>query len=232
VIVVKTSWKTRIGIGATAALSAVMLALGSPAYATEGSAPPEPGQAESDIEYTPVKPTADKVYINGEPTNIAVMPDFDPTAPAVVIDDNGPVAVDDLSVVSADGLVSELSMVSTTDKAALASCWTGWVAPGTGTWYTSNPGCSVIGVSPSATAGYDWTVDFNSLGSACLQGRGYQARHLPGGGTAWDEYFAGLGCGGGGSSGGGVVSWGEVASTKVVKALSYSVPTGAAGMFQ
>lgn len=228
----KTSWKTRIGIGATAALSAMILALGSPAYATEGSAPPEPGQAESDIEYTPVKPTADKVFINGEPTDIAVMPGFDPTAPAVVIDDNGPVAVDDLSVVSADGLVSELSMVSITDRAALASCWTGWVAPGTGTWYTSNPGCSVIGISPSATAGYDWTVDFNSLGSACLQGRGYQARHLPGGGTAWDEYFAGLGCGGGGSFGGGTVSWGEVASTKVVKALSYSVPTGAAGMYQ
>ncbi|MDA3147167.1 hypothetical protein JSO19_07220 [Leucobacter sp. UCMA 4100] len=228
----KTSWKTRTGIAATAALSAMMLALGSPAYATEGSAPPEPGQTNSDIEYTPVKPTEDRVFINGEPTDIAVMPDFDPKAPAVVIDDNGPVAVEDLSVVSSDGLVSELSTVLVTDKAALASCWTGWVAPGTGTWYTSSPGCSVIGISPSATAGYDWTVDFSSNGSACLQGRGYKARHLPGGGTARDEYFGGLGCGGGGSSGGGVVTCGEVASTKVVKAMATSAPVGAAGMFQ
>lgn len=211
------------------AVATVMAAtLSAPAHAAEGTT--DHPQDESDIVYTPVEPTTDKVLINGEPTDIAVMPDFDASAPAVVIDDSGqPTSVDDVSIVSAEGKVSALSVVAPTDVEALAGCGpTGWVAPGTGTWYTSESGCGVIGTSSDATVGYGWAVNFNSLGSACLQGRGYKARHLPGGGTAYDEYYGSLGCG---NSGGAVLSLGEVASTKAVKALSMSTPVGVMGSF-
>lgn|GEM_PF-2026611 len=221
--------KLRTMFSGIAVATVMAAALSAPAQATESA--PEKLQDETDVVYTPVEPTSDEVLIDGQPTDIAVMPGFDASAPAVVVDGTGqPTSVGDVSIVSAGGEISALSLVAPTDIEALAGCgWTNWVAPGTGTYHTSVPGCSVIGVSPDAQVSYSWTVDSLSNGSACLQGRGYKARHLPGGGTTYDEYFGALGCG---TSGGGALSLGEVASTKVVKALATSTPVGAAGMFQ
>lgn len=224
----QTKAKTKSTL-AIIALATLTVAGGTSAYASEE---PAPKQDSSDIVYTPVKPTTDRVMINGELTDIAVMPGFDMKAPAVVLDDKSRPISADVSIVSADGQVSELSVVSSDDRSALASCWRGWVAPGTGLWYTSVPGCSLIGTANNTKAYYNWTVDFNSQGAGCLQGRGYKARHLPGGGYTFDEYWTGLGCGTGGDFGGGEVNWGVVASTKVVQMMSYSVPTGASGMFR
>ena len=223
--------KLKVALSAIALASATV-ALANPVNAAYGSAPSELPPDDSDVVYTPVTPTTDKIFIDGEPTDIAVMPDFEPTAPVIVFDDTGqPMPLEDLSIVSVDGSVTALSVVSATDRSTLASCWYGWVAPGTATWYTSVPGCSVIGISPEAVVGYSWTVDFKSLGSACLKGRGYVARHLPGGGNTYDEYYPSLGCGSSGASGGGVVKWGEVASNKAVQMMATSSPVGAAGMF-
>lgn len=210
-------------------LALILTTSGAPAHAT--SEPPSVDDA--DVVYTPVKPTSERIAIDGELTDIAVMPGFDASAPAVVLDAGGkPVAVRNIEVVGSEGETQALSVVSPTDRTALLSCWKSWVAPGTGTWYTSVPGCSVIGISPDTTVGYTFTVDLNSLGSACLKGQGYSARHLPGGGTAYDSYYGGLGCVAAGGTGGGVVTWGEVASTKRVQAQSFSIPVGAAGMFK
>ncbi|WP_157560661.1 hypothetical protein [Microbacterium gubbeenense] len=198
------------------------------AEAWSATTPPQ----DDEIVYTSVEPTSDRILIDGAPSDIAVMPDFDAEAPVVVLDVNGqPASVDDASIVDIDGEVTELSVVSSTDRAALASCWRSWVAPGTGTWYNSVNGCAFIGLDAATTVGYSWTVDSNSIGAACLQGRGYKARHLPGGGNVWDEYYDSIGCGGSGSSGGGAIKWGNVASNKGVKMMSTSAPSGAAGMF-
>lgn len=229
-------WRDEMKIKTTLSIVAVvgaLVAVGAPASAAELSPPVESLPIGTEMSAEGIEPTSDKVVIDGEVTDIAVMPGFDPAAPAVVLDEIGqPVTVGEISVVSEGGETHQLAAVPSTNRAALASCWKGWVAPGTGTWYTSVPGCSVIGISADTTVGYDWTVDFNSLGTGCLQGKGYKARHLPGGGNVWDEYYGSLGCGGGGSSGGGVIKWGNVASTKQVQMMSASTPVGAAGMFQ
>lgn len=203
--------------------------INGPAYAAE-TPPPIPPEEYS--ESTIVEPLDATLVIDGKPTNIAVMPDFDPQAPAVVIDADGqPVPVSDISIVDANGKSTDVATVNTTDRAALESCWRSWVAPGTGTWYYSGYGCSLIGMNATARVGYGWTVDSNSIGAACLQGRGYQHLTYPGGST-WSEIYGGIGCGGGGDSGGGTLLWGEVASTKRIKMISYSTPSGAAGNWQ
>lgn len=171
--------------------------------------------------------------IDGAPTDIAVMPDFDPTAPAVVFASKGnPMDVETIELVQADGESTSVPTADTSSKAARAGCnWYTWVAPGTGTWYTSVNGCSFIGFTATAQVGYQWTVDLNSNGAACIKGRGYQYLSWPGGG-GYSEFYGGLGCGSGGSHGGGALPWGNVASTKKIKMQSYSQPSGAAGMFQ
>lgn len=206
--------------------------LPSTSVSAEASTPVVSSQDDDGIEYTEVEPTTDTILIDGEPTDIAVMPDFDAESPAVVLDAEGqPISVNDISIVSTEGEVTELSAVSNTDRSTLASCWRTWVAPGTGTWYTSVNGCSFIGLDAATTVGYSWTVDSNSIGAACLKGRGYKARHLPGGGNVWDEYYDSIGCGSSLDTGGGTIKWGNVASNKGVKMMSTSAPSGAAGMF-
>lgn len=217
---------------ALAAIFAITLAIsaGSPGIASET---PPPLPPDTTTEPAPVKPLDATLVIDGSPTDIAVMPDFDPHAPAVVLDSSGsPVSVSDVALVQADGESIEVPTIDTTSRSALAGCsWYSWVAPGTGTWYSSVNGCSFIGLTAATEVGYSWTVDSNSVGSACLKGRGYQYLTWPGGG-GYSEFYGPIGCGSGGSAGGDSLPWGNVASTKRLQMISYSTPAGAAGMFQ
>ncbi|WP_404474132.1 hypothetical protein [Microbacterium aerolatum] len=202
--------------------------ISGPAYADETPQPIPPEQYSESVAVEPLDAT---LLIDGKPTNIAVMPEFDPQAPALVFDGNGDaMPVSSIEVVYGDGTRADVSRVNTMDKAAVASCTRGWVAPGTGAWNYSVYGCSHIGFDGTARVGYGWTVDGNSLGSACLQGRGYQWYSYPGGGH-YNALYVSIGCGGSGSSGGTSVPWGEVASTKRIKMLATSSPIGAAGTF-
>lgn len=209
---------------------AVALAAGSPALASETPPVTSPDVATDPI---PVEPLDATLVIDGTPTDIAVMPDFDPRAPALVLDSGGsPVAVHDIELVRGNGTRATVRLVDTTSRSALAGCsWYSWVAPGTGTWYGSVNGCSFIGLTAATPVGYSWTVDANSVGSACLKGRGYQYLTWPGGG-GYSEFYGPIGCGSGGSAGGDSLPWGNVASTKRLQMISYSAPAGAAGMFQ
>ncbi|GAA2926183.1 hypothetical protein GCM10010458_05120 [Microbacterium luteolum] len=220
--------KTTLSAGV---LAVVLAAMGSPAYGEE--APSPDALPIEGAEYTPVEPIDATLVIDGKPADIAVMADFDPEAPALVFDETGnPVAVSDIELIYADGQTAKVEAVDTTNRAALAGCsWYSWVAPGTGTWYTSVNGCSFIGLNAATQVGYSWTVDSNSSGSACLNGRGYQYLTWPGGG-GYSELWGGIGCGSGGDSGGDALPWGNVASTKRIKMISYSTPSGSAGMFQ
>jgi len=139
--------------------------------------------------------------------------------------------VKSVTLVKEDGRRTDLALVDVTNKAALASCWRTWIAPGNAAWHTSVDGCALIGATATATAGYSWTVDWNSLGAACLKGRGYYYQSYPGGGS-WYQIYRAIGCGSSGTSGGGSVLWGNVASVKKVQMLATSSPIGAAGMFQ
>ncbi|MCM3780646.1 hypothetical protein [Microbacterium hydrocarbonoxydans] len=214
----------------TGVLAVVLASMMSPAHAEETP----PGTPPEDVvEQTLVEPIDATLVIDGKPTDIAVMADFDPAAPALVFDESGePVAVSDVELVYANGTNARVATVDPTNRAALAGCdWKSWVAPGTGTWYTSGLGCSFIGLNAATQVGYGWSVDSSSSGSACLNGRGYQYLSWPGGG-GYSELYGGIGCGSGGDSGGDVLPWGNVASTKRIKMISYSTPAGAAGMWQ
>lgn len=222
---IKTTWSAGV-------LAVVLATIVSPAYADDTPQPP----AEQSIEvadHTLVEPIDATLVIDGKPADIAVMADFDPTAPALVFDETGnPVPVSDIELVYADGKSAKVATVDITNKAALAGCsWYSWVAPGTGTWYTSVNGCSFIGLTAATPVGYGWTVDSNSVGSACLKGRGYQYLSWPGGG-GYSEFWGAIGCGSGGDSGSDTMPWGNVASTKRIMMISYSTPSGAAGMFR
>lgn len=183
-----------------------------------------------------VTPTDDSLLIDGKPADIVVMPDFRTSGPVTVIDDRGVVSVDSVTLEGAAGEqralepAGRLASEPLAPSAALASCWRNWVAPGSASWYTSVDGCSLIGVTSTAMAGYSWTVDWASLGSACLKGRGYYYLSWPGGGS-WYQTYRSVGCGASGSSGGGSVLWGNVASVKKVQMYATSSPIGAAGMF-
>ncbi|MDF2506513.1 MAG: putative secreted protein [Microbacterium sp.] len=216
-------------LSAAALLVVIAGSMSAPAYANED---PQPVPPEQITESNVVVPLDATILIDGKPTDIAVMPDFDPEAPAMVFGDSGePVPVESIEVVYADGQRAEVSAVSPTNRAAVASCTRGWAAPGTGTWYYSVLGCSHIGFTATATVGYKWTVDGNSNGSACFQGRGYHLYSYPGGST-YKEIYSGLGCGGSGSDGGGSILWGNVASSKRIKMMSTASPVGAAGTFE
>lgn len=121
--------KPIVSVGVLAALLAVG---SSPAYADDGASPALPDGASDIAVVDPIDAT---LVIDGEVADIAVMPDFDPQAPAVVLDEGGnAIPVSDIELVYADGRTTNVAKVDTANKAALASCWKSWVAPGNGAW--------------------------------------------------------------------------------------------------
>ena len=99
--------------------------------------------------------------------------------------------------------------------------WTRFVAPGTGSWFKSNPGCAFIGTSKGTTTSYSWRADAVTNGTACVQGIGYN-------GSAKAKWVF-IGCGGKGSA---TVGWGNVSAVKKVRAKATNLPNGFVGVFR
>jgi hypothetical protein len=129
-------------------------------------------------------------------------PEYDPSRPS--------------ALANPDGSVSSLPQEQTRSTGSLSGCSRySAVGPIGGSWSTSGPGCSLFGMR-SAKHTYSWQMQWFSNAKACVQGRGYNSRRAP--------YWAGIGCGSGGTY---TVGWGEVISTTRVKVKSLSVVTNA-----
>ncbi|WP_308490947.1 hypothetical protein [Microbacterium terrisoli] len=150
-------------------------------------------------------------------------------------------------VVITDGTRAETGVITkrghvTTDRAAgklqsqaaLAACgWTNWTAPFTWPvkWWLTR-GCSLIGTTASATAGYTIDVDINSLGGACHQVYGYHLTPVSSGGYQYTGFWTGTGCINPGGDSGWTVPWGNVAAVKQLYAKTTGGAAGSAGMFK
>lgn len=169
----------------------------------------------------PVTPIANQLIIDGVTYDVAVLPDFDPTGDVVIA--GSPQARSVQEQISATDAVTVAPEAS-----ALASCTSySFSIPGTGSTYTSVPGCSFIGLNSSVKATYNWDRNFNSSGTPCMSGRGYYQQTQ--GSTNYVMYWRGFGCYR--TSGSDTVSWGNVASTKQMRGYVTSVPVGWAGHF-
>jgi hypothetical protein len=91
--------------------------------------------------------------------------------------------------------VEPKSDVAVIDRENAAACsWYTMAIPVGGAWYTSVPGCSLVGFDAQSRHLYQWVVDPHSNGTACLQGRGYKKVSV-----SWQEQYSGIGCGTGGN---------------------------------
>jgi len=202
-----------LSYAAAAAIIGAGVIVPTTSYAAGGDASRNPAP-------TPVKPIANQLIIDGVTYDVAVLPDFNPTADVVVA---GPPQSS-----------SQKSTIPSTDAVTLspdASVQSGcgsydFSIPGTGATYTSVPGCSYIGTTASTNAAYTWSGNFNSNGKACMSGKGYYRQSQAN--NVYLVYWRGLGCA---HSGSGIVSWGAVASTKQMRGYVAAPPVGWGGSF-
>lgn len=135
-------------------------------------------------------------------SSLQVLPGVDLDGPLVAVDENGT----EYPAVIQGGQVL-------VDAQPLAGCsWYNMVIPVGGAWYNSVNGCSLIGFDATSKHYYQWVVDPNSNGTACMQGRGYKKV-----GVSWVEAYYGLGCG---SNGSGNLTIGNVITNAKVKGQS------------
>lgn len=156
-------------------------------------------------------PLDDPIVVNGVPFDGLVVSEYDRSVPVVIAGDGGTARAAE---------VSESAFETEGEVGTLGSCpKRNYSAPGTWAWYTSNPGCYLIGY-PGYTVHYSWGIDFNSLGDSCIRGQGYLSNGTP--------FWTNLGCGTGGS---GTALWGNVASYTRVSAYALDSPVGTSGQF-
>lgn len=191
-------------VGASTVLGLALSVLAaSAAGADEGAAPGLGGG----------RPVAQQaVTADGTPTDTSSTTELDISGHQVAADfkfDGRLIAVDHEGNKFA-ATVGPKSDVAVIDRENVAACsWYTMAIPVGGAWYTSVPGCSLVGFDAQSKHLYQWVVDPHSNGTACLQGRGYKKV-----GVSWQEQYSGIGCGTGGN--GNVVIGNVITNAKVM----------------
>jgi hypothetical protein len=205
----------------------------APANAAQTTPEPQAGQGYAQPPAPTQTPVAHELVIYGKRVAVDVMSDF-PMSGEAKINGGGITSYTLGDTSRSDATASKTAPApEVTPQSTLASCWRNWVAPGTGNWYQSVAGCSIVGTTSSYQEGYTVTIDSNTLGGACAEALGY---HL-----VWNSqvnnyvkvgFWQSIGCGAPGATLGGNVPWGATAAVKKIMIKSTSAPVGSAGMFQ